>query len=240
MAVTPLLALGLGLLSVSASATQHEVSDFPDIHAYKSSNSTPAFSFTNETVIYAPVNSQTLGYPRVTELTDGSILVACTLSGYYPAFFPIFKSTDGGVTWNWLSNVGVGGNDTLGLDGGKSLEARQGIYCKILGSVIYFSDQADCDPDDDDCDPGDGGGGDDKPVGLGAQPSLLQLTQAMGQFPAGTILASGNRMEMDSTNIDLYASKDAGKSWQFVTTIAQGGSPSTGNGGSSIWEPFLV
>lgn len=102
------------------------------------------------------------------------------------------------------------------------------------------ADIVDCDPNDDDCDPGDGDGGDDKPIGLGAQPSLLQLSQAFGQFPAGTILASGNRMEMDSTNIDLYASKDSGKTWHFVTTIAQGGPPSTGNGGSSIWEPFLM
>jgi hypothetical protein len=47
-------------------------------------------------------------------------------------------------------------------------------------------------------------------------------------------------MTMDSTNIDVYASTDAGKSWQYVSTAAEGGPPSTGNGGSSIWEPFLM
>jgi hypothetical protein len=98
----------------------------------------------------------------------------------------------------------------------------------------------DCGPDDDECDPGDGDGGDDKPIGLGAQPCLLQLTQTIGQFQAGTVLAAGNRMEMDSTNIDLYASKDSGKTWQYVSTVAQGGPPSTSNGGTSIWEPFLM
>ncbi|ORY11053.1 hypothetical protein BCR34DRAFT_625001 [Clohesyomyces aquaticus] len=178
--------LALGILSIGLSASRVQVPEFPELQAYKSANPPAAFSFTNQTIIYAPVNNQTLGYPRVTELSDGSLLVASTLSGDYPAFFPICKSVDDGVTWNWLSNVGLAGNDTTGDDPG-----------------------------------------DESPIGLGAQPHLLQLKQAIGQFPAGAILATGNRMGMESTNIDLYASKDAGKSWQFVTTIAQGGPPTT-------------
>jgi hypothetical protein len=127
MAAARLLALGLVLFGVSASPAQLDLPVFPELHTNSSNSSAPAFSFTNQTVIYAPVNNQTLGYPRVTELSDGSVLVACTLSGFYPAFFPIFKSVDGGVTWNWLSNVGVGGNDTLRFPAGKNLKARQGI-----------------------------------------------------------------------------------------------------------------
>ncbi|PVH99841.1 glycoside hydrolase family 93 protein [Periconia macrospinosa] len=186
MTVKRILAVALNTFVLLATST--ELPTIPSLQTHQSRSSGPAYSFTNRTTIYAPVNNQTVGYPRITELSDGSLLVACTLSGNYPGYFPIFKSGDGGVTWSWLSNVGAGGD----------------------------------------------------PVGLGAQPSLLQLSQAFGDFPAGTILAAGNRMDMDSTNIDLYASKDVGKTWQFVSTIAQGGPPSTGDGGSSIWEPFLM
>ena len=98
--------------------------------------SVPAYSFTNQTVIYAPVNNQTLGYPRVTELSDGSILVACTRSGSYPAYFPVFKSIDGGVNWSWLSNVGVGGNGTDDFRKTHRIKARQGTLFREQDSVI--------------------------------------------------------------------------------------------------------
>lgn len=127
MTVATLLTIGLALISVSASPAPSDVFAVPEIQAYTPSSTAAPFSFTNNTIIYAPVNNQTLGYPRVTELSDGSILIACTVSGFYPSFFPIFKSADGGVTWNWISNVGVGGNDTIRFPGGKSLKARQGI-----------------------------------------------------------------------------------------------------------------
>src|SRR4051812_45930106 len=53
---------------------------------------------------------------------------------------------------------------------------------KALDVLHYASKPSltylDCDPEDDECDPGEGDGGDGDPVGLGAQPTLLQIGQA--------------------------------------------------------------
>src|SRR4051812_8571903 len=44
--------------------------------------------------------------------------------------------------------------------------------------------------------------------GMSAQPALTELTEDIGDYPAGTILATGNSWSNTSTKIDLYASKD--------------------------------
>jgi hypothetical protein len=62
----------------------------------------------------------------------------------------------------------------------------------------------------------------------------------MGGFPAGTILGSGNSWGPNKTRIDLYASKDRARTWQFVSHIAEGGGPNTTNGATPIWEPYLL
>ena len=48
--------------------------------------------------------------------------------------------------------------------------------------------------------------------GILLQPFLYELPIRIGQFPAGTILATGNAIPGDfsSTNIDIYASTDVG------------------------------
>ncbi|KAH8805337.1 glycoside hydrolase family 93 protein [Xylogone sp. PMI_703] len=79
--------------------------------------------------------------------------------------------------------------------------------------------------------------------GLQAQPALAELTEPLGGFPKGTILASGNsenRSANGGTHIDLYASKDKARSWEFVSHIAMGGPPNTTNGATPIWEPYLM
>lgn len=76
--------------------------------------------------------------------------------------------------------------------------------------------------------------------GLGSQPALAELTEPMGGFDAGTILASGNSASNNGTRIDLYASTDKGGSWKFVSHIAHGGRPNTTNGADPIWEPYLL
>jgi hypothetical protein len=76
--------------------------------------------------------------------------------------------------------------------------------------------------------------------GLPAQPALMELREPMGGFKKGTILASGNSWSDNGTRIDLYASTDRARSWQFVSHVASGGRPNTTNGADPIWEPFLL
>lgn len=76
-------------------------------------------------------------------------------------------------------------------------------------------------------------------LGMAAQPALAELPFAVGGFPAGTVLASGNSWGPKSTNIDLYASKDKGHTWEFVSNVARGTGPDTTNGNPCIWEPFI-
>jgi hypothetical protein len=63
-----------------------------------------AFSTFNNNVIYQQTGKNAL-YARLTELADGTLLVACTLSGFSPQFFPVFSSQDGGLNWRWISNI---------------------------------------------------------------------------------------------------------------------------------------
>lgn len=76
-------------------------------------------------------------------------------------------------------------------------------------------------------------------LGMAAQPALAELPFAVGDFPAGTVLASGNSWGPKSTNIDLYASRDKGHTWTFVSNVARGTGPDTTNGNPCIWEPFI-
>jgi hypothetical protein len=76
--------------------------------------------------------------------------------------------------------------------------------------------------------------------GMSAQPALAELTEPMGGYPAGTILGSGNSWSNNGTRIDLYASRDRARTWEFVSHIAQGGRPNTTNGATPIWEPYLL
>ncbi|KUL32152.1 RICIN domain-containing protein [Streptomyces regalis] len=61
--------------------------------------------------------------------------------------------------------------------------------------------------------------------GLRYQPFLYELPTAIGNFPAGTILAAANSIPADlsTTGIDLYASTDHGVTWSFVSEITKGG-----------------
>ena len=164
----------------------------PNVHGRSWSRrddpSPQSFGFFNDNVIYMPRSGERVEYPRYVELQDGSLLVTSQLSGDGQGFFPIFKSSDGGASWEWISN----------------------IYDEANG------------------------------VGLGAQPCLLELTEDLDDWDAGTILAAGNSADGTATRIDLYASTDGAKTWDFVSNVAVGGPPNPNNGGSSIWEPFLL
>lgn len=77
--------------------------------------------------------------------------------------------------------------------------------------------------------------------GLRYQPQLYVLPGPLGDLPAGTVLLSGSAIPTDlsSTHIELYASRDEGQTWQFVSHVADGGEALPNNGLTPIWEPFL-
>ncbi|PWY75515.1 neuraminidase [Aspergillus heteromorphus CBS 117.55] len=78
--------------------------------------------------------------------------------------------------------------------------------------------------------------------GLRYQPFLYYLSERIGDFDAGTILIAGNSIPADlsSTEIDLYASRDSGQTWEFVSEIAKGGEAEPDDGLTPVWEPFLL
>jgi len=77
--------------------------------------------------------------------------------------------------------------------------------------------------------------------GLRYQPHLYVLPGQLGDLPAGTVLLSGSAIPTDlsSTHIELYASRDQGQTWEFVSHVADGGEALPNNGLTPIWEPFL-
>ncbi|WP_060888033.1 RICIN domain-containing protein [Streptomyces caniscabiei] len=78
--------------------------------------------------------------------------------------------------------------------------------------------------------------------GMRWEPELFELPTALGDFPAGTILASGLSVPGDrgGSKIDTYASTDRGQSWTFVSNIATGGRAISSNGFTPVWEPFFL
>lgn len=143
---------------------------------------TPPSDYTDPRVLYA----------RTVEL-EGGVLLA-TWENYSPepplVYFPVYRSVDGGETWNELSRI---------------------------------TDQVNG-------------------WGLRYQPHLYELPAPVGQFPAGTIIASGNSIPTDlsQTKIDVYASLDKGATWSFVSHVASGGAAIPDNGIPAIWEPFVM
>lgn len=76
--------------------------------------------------------------------------------------------------------------------------------------------------------------------GQSAQPAVMESREPLGGYEPGTIFSSGNSWSDNGTRIDLYASKDRARTWEFVSHIAQGGRPNTTNGADPIWEPYLM
>ncbi|MEU6251347.1 RICIN domain-containing protein [Streptomyces sp. NPDC047043] len=78
--------------------------------------------------------------------------------------------------------------------------------------------------------------------GMRWEPELFELPTAMGDFPAGTVLAAGASVPADRSaiKIDVYASTDRGQSWSFVSNIATGGAAFDTNGNTPVWEPFFL
>src|SRR4051794_35503264 len=58
-----------------------------------------------ENPIYKPPQGYGVSYPRISELSDGTILATTVLSGTNPQVFPVFSSKDSGASWTWISNI---------------------------------------------------------------------------------------------------------------------------------------
>ncbi|WP_405820509.1 RICIN domain-containing protein [Streptomyces sp. NBC_01390] len=78
--------------------------------------------------------------------------------------------------------------------------------------------------------------------GMRWEPELFELPAAVGDFPAGTILAAGASVPSDRSaiKIDVYASTDRGQTWTFAGNIATGGPAFDANGNTPVWEPFFL
>lgn len=78
--------------------------------------------------------------------------------------------------------------------------------------------------------------------GLRYQPALYVLPGPLGNFPAGTIILAGNAIPTDlsETHLELYASRDGGVTWEFISHIADGGRADPTNGQTPVWEPNLL
>lgn len=79
-------------------------------------------------------------------------------------------------------------------------------------------------------------------IGLRYQPTLYVLPKKWAGFKKGTIFLSGSAIPTDlsTTQLELYASRDQGYTWEFVSHIAAGGVAIPNNGETPVWEPFLV
>jgi hypothetical protein len=84
--------------------------------------------------------------------------------------------------------------------------------------------------------------------GLRGQPALYELPRKMGEFPAGTIMASGlsSNPPPGRSALDVHYSSDGGQTWTFLSTIVEGnpspydpGQRSFVTKGTPVWEPYL-
>jgi len=78
--------------------------------------------------------------------------------------------------------------------------------------------------------------------GLRYQPFLYILQNELAGYAKGTVLLAGSSIPTDlsQTQIELYASRDAGVTWEFVSHLAAGGEARPNNGLTPVWEPFLM
>ncbi|KAG8163176.1 hypothetical protein KVR01_007654 [Diaporthe batatas] len=150
----------------------------------------------NDNAVFMPKQEATSWrtlYGRTVQLPDFSLLLSW--EDYDPdvtlTYFPIYKSTDGGATYQPFSRV----------------------EDQVNGWGNWY------------------------------QPFLYSLPQDFGGYSKGTILLAGvsTPRNLSQAYIDLYASTNSGKDWEFVSHIVYGPGPeTTSTGDKAVWEPFLL
>ncbi|MBV0929420.1 hypothetical protein KTE19_01590 [Lentilactobacillus sp. IMAU92037] len=80
-----------------------------------------------------------------------------------------------------------------------------------------------------------------KGVGNRYQPFLYELPEKVGNMDEGTLICAGNAIpgDLSSSSIVLYKSTDHGRSWSYLSTVANGGKAVMGSTPGPIWEPFV-
>lgn len=78
----------------------------------------------------------------------------------------------------------------------------------------------------------------DETISLSWNPCLIELPEAMGDFPKGTVILAG--VSIDSrqnrkSQISVYASGDCGNTWNEISVVDSAGGIDEG-----VWEPYLV
>lgn len=171
-----------------------------------------------ERVVFTPPDNYTdprVLYARTAQFEDGTLLA--TWENYSPepplVYFPIFQSTDNGYSWKEISRV----QDTANGLGKPPRHKQHPVRVEPTTNT-----------------PG-------PPLGLRYQPFLHILTSPLGGFPAGTVLLAGSSIptNLSTTQIDLYASTNRGRTWSFISHIAAGGEAIPNNDKTPVWEPFL-
>lgn len=71
------------------------------------------------------------------------------------------------------------------------------------------------------------------------QPTLFEMPEDMGAFRKGDVLCVGTTVSENYCAIVIYHSKDNLRSWEYVSTVAEGGKCRMETA-SAIWEGFLV
>ena len=79
--------------------------------------------------------------------------------------------------------------------------------------------------------------------GIRFQPHIYELPAPCGDLPAGAIVMCGNSVPLSfaSTELSFYVSLDHGKTWQFRSSVVQGGPPVEQNFDAlgPVWEPNI-
>lgn len=181
--------------------------------------------------------------PRVVEGLDGTLY--CTFENGIPSeivegeySFPIYESKDKGETWKRVGEVV--NDDTVHPDSyykitrygaaGAPAEAVE-VTADTEGAVLH-------------------------PWSLQCCPQLFVLPEDQGDLKAGTLVCAGVAVPLEDgaekiadagygglwdSSLDFYYSTDGGRSWEYLSTIAEGGENGRNiMGYDPVWEPFFV
>lgn len=130
--------------------------------------------------------------------------------------FPVFESTDGGNTFNHISDI----YDTE-FTKKKYKMADDGTYYVVPegteGATTYHNEW----------------------WSMLYQPTLFELSEDLGDLKKGTVLCVGTTRANNHCAIVIYYSTDNLRTWKYLSTVAEGGKCEMEKA-SAIWEGFLI